>query len=229
MSTRPSEDQTPMTSVLLLHGGTIPHYRVPIYSYLSRYLRQHGFDLSVTSTAIQERNPHPVDFEFIELSLSLVNITRLIWRRQIDVMILFVDMRHLYLFPTYLIAKGIFGIKMVWWGQGRDLADQKAIIKNAAYTTEHALCDAIILYAEHLKKYVSPMFHRKIFVANNTLVFGQKTEQRRARAKEDVLASYGIRTAKNIICVGRFQKRKRIDRLVAAIQSTRRADIGLIL
>ena len=75
------------------------------------------------------------------------------------------------MFPTYFIAKGILGKKMIYWGQGRDLLDADAKIKNLAYATEQAICDAIILYAEHLKKYVPKRFHKKIFVANNTLCF----------------------------------------------------------
>lgn len=216
-----------MTRVLLLHGGTIPHYRVPIYGYLGRYLERHGFELSVTSSGIQARNPHPVEFTFFAIPLSATNIARLIYRQKVDVVVMFVDMRHLYLFPTYFVAKGLLRRKMVWWGQGRDLADQHARIKNAAYATEHALCDSIILYAEHLKKYVARRFHRKIFVANNTLVLsypGLPTE-----AREQVLAAHGISTRKNIICVGRFQKRKRIDQLVAALREMNRRDIGLIL
>ncbi len=34
-----------MIRVLLIHAGIIPHYRVPIYSYLSSYLKRYGFDL----------------------------------------------------------------------------------------------------------------------------------------------------------------------------------------
>ena len=38
-----------MTRVLLLHGGQIPHYRVPVYNYLSHYLSTRSFALTVTS------------------------------------------------------------------------------------------------------------------------------------------------------------------------------------
>lgn len=216
-----------MTRVLLLHGGKIPHYRVPIYSCLSVYLEGCGFELVVASAGIQADNPHPVQFKYVEMPLSVWSIARVIWTKQIEVIILFVDMRHLYLFPTYMIAKGLFGLKMVWWGQGRDLADRDATLKNLAYTTEHALCDSIILYAEHLKKYVSQRFHKKIFVANNTLCINYPGLP--AGAKEAVLAKYGIQTRKNIICIGRLQKRKRLDNLAEAMAYMNRSDLGLIL
>ena len=89
-----------------------------------------------------------VYFPCTKVLLSALSVGRVVRREKIDVVVLFVDMRHLYLFPTYLITKVILGRKLVWWGQGRDLANRDATIKNLAYATEHALCDAVILYAE---------------------------------------------------------------------------------
>jgi glycosyltransferase involved in cell wall biosynthesis len=140
---------------------------------------------------------------------------------------MFVDLRHWYLFPVYLVAKGILRRKMVWWGQGRDLAQPDAKLKNAAYATEHAICDAIILYAEHLRKYVPARFRHKVFIANNTLALTYPGLP--PGNKDKVLSSYNIYTRKNIICMGRFQKRKRIDQLVAAMRVMNRSDVGLIL
>src|SRR6202040_832446 len=150
--------------------------------------------------------------------------SRMVWRGKFDVLIMFVDLRHLYLFPVYLVAKGLLRRKMVWWGQGRDLAHPDARLKNAAYATEHALCDAIILYAEHLRKYVAPRFRHKVFIANNTLALTYPGLP--PGSKDKVLSSYNIRTPKNIICIGRFQKRKRVDQLVAAMQLINRPDVG---
>jgi glycosyltransferase involved in cell wall biosynthesis len=218
---------TPMTRVLLLHGGQIPHYRVPVYNHLSHYLGERSFALTVTSEQIQPGNPTSVQFEFVPMHLSAGSIARLVRRSKFDVVIMFVDMRHLYLFPVYLAVKGILRRKMVWWGQGRDLAHPAAVLKNAAYGSEHALCDSIILYAEHLKKYVARRFHHKIFIANNTLALTYPGLP--PGGKDKVLHSFNIRTRKNIICMGRFQKRKRVDQLLAAVELMNRPDIGLIL
>ena len=217
-----------MIQVLLIHAGKIPHYRVPIYSYMSLYLKHYGFDLIVTSDGIQADNPHVVDFQFMEMPLSTLSIAQFIYRSKIEVIIDYMALRHLYLFPTYLIAKGIMGRKIIYWGQGRDLGDREARIKNLAYASEHALCDAIILYAEHLKKYVPKRFQRKIFIANNTLCISY-TGLPPGVTRENVLAEYGIKTKKNIISVGRIQKRKRLDHLVKALVYMNRTDIGLIL
>jgi glycosyltransferase involved in cell wall biosynthesis len=47
--------------------------------------------------------------------------------------------------------------------------------------------------------------------------------------KEDVLNGFGIKTKKNIICMGRIQKRKRIERLAEVLSYMKRPDIGLII
>lgn len=217
-----------MAHVLLLHAGIIPHYRVPIYGYLNRYLKGYGFDLIVASDGIQKDNPHAIEFHYAEMHLSVLSIARLILRQQIDVIIDYMELKHLYLFPTYLIAKGILGRKMIYWGQGLDLLDAGARIKNLAYATEQALCDAIILYAEHIKKYVPKRFYKKVFIANNTLYLSYKGLPP-GMTRQNVLAEYGIKTKKNIICMGRMQKRKRVDHLVEALGYMNRPDIGLIL
>ena len=129
-----------------------------------------------------------MQFDYAQMRLSVGSVSRMVWRGKFDVLIMFVDLRHLYLFPVYLVAKGLLRRKMVWWGQGRDLAHPDARLKNAAYATEHALCDAIILYAEHLRKYVAPRFQHKVFVANNTLALTYPGLP--PGSKDKVLSSY---------------------------------------
>jgi glycosyltransferase involved in cell wall biosynthesis len=139
---------------------------------------------------------------------------------------MFVDLRHRYLFPVYFAAKCGLGCALLWWGQGRDLAAPNSQLKNLAYAIEHAICNAIILYADHLRKYVLRRFHKKIFVANNTLAItysGLPPEKR-----ESVLQSFNIYTRKNIICMGRLQRRKRVGNLIAALRHMNRPDVGLI-
>lgn len=216
-----------MIRVLLINQGKIPHYRIPVYGYLTSYLQRYGFELMVASGGIESHNPHPVEFQFSEIPLSLLSLVRLISRQRIDVIVFWVNLKHLFLFPLCLIAKVVMRTKIIYWGHGRDLADPGARIKNLAYAAEHGLCDSIILYAEHLKKYVRPRFQKKIFVANNTLCISYPGLP--LEAKDSVLAKYGIHTRKNVICVGRIQKRKRLDELIEAHAHMNRPDVGLIL
>lgn len=216
-----------MIRVLLLNGGQVPHYRVSVYNSLARYLKDRSIALTVASQGVEPGNATDIQFEHAPMKLSFANIVRTVWRGRFDVVIMWVNMRTPYLFPVYLVVKGMLRRKMVWWGQGRDLAHPNDRIKNLAYGTEHAMCDAIILYAEHLRKYVAHRFQHKVFVANNTLGITNTGLQR--CEKDDVLRSFQITTRKNIICMGRFQKRKRIDNLLAAMRLMERSDIGLIL
>ncbi len=214
--------------VLLIHAGIIPHYRIPIYNYIYRYLKNYEFDFIVTSDGIEKESQCEIDFKYLEVTLSTLNIVRLICRLQIYVVIDFMELRHSYMFPTYFFAKIIMGRKMIYWGQGCDLADTGAKFKNLAYATEQALADSIILYAEHLKKYIPKQFHDKVFVANNTLCMSYNGLPPGVK-RGDVLTEYGIRTKKNIISMGRIQKRKRLDHLVEAFVCMDRDDVGLII
>ena len=103
-----------MIRVLLIHPGIIPHYRVPIYGYLSSYLKSYGFNFIVISDGIQADKPHIINFQYKEMPLSILSIAQFIMRQKIDVIIDFMELRNLYLFPTYLIAKGLLGLKMIY-------------------------------------------------------------------------------------------------------------------
>lgn len=217
-----------MIRVLLINQDKIPHYRIPVYGYLTRYLERYGFELIVVAAGIQSGNTHPIEFKFEEITLSVINLLKVISRQKIDIIIFWVNMKYLYLFPTFIISKVALRKKIIYWGHGRDLLDNKARIKNLGYAAQHAMCDAIILYAEHLKNYVFSIFHKKTFIANNTLNLNYHGLLPGV-TRESVLAEYGIYTKKNIICVGRMQKRKRIDHIAEALACMKRLDVGLIL
>jgi glycosyltransferase involved in cell wall biosynthesis len=216
-----------MIRVLLVNQNKIPHYRIPIYGYLAKYLSIYGFDLIVCSEGLQENNPHPVQFKFAEMPLSVLNISKCVAKNGIDIVIVWVNLRNAYLLPVCVLLKFILRKNIIYWGHGRDLADRDARIKNLGYMLQQTLSDALVLYAEHLRKYVPKRFHRKTFVANNTLFMNYAGLPR--ENKQVVLNKYGIHTKKNIICVGRMQKRKRLENLFAAFCLMDRDDIGLIL
>jgi glycosyltransferase involved in cell wall biosynthesis len=214
--------------VLLVHAGIVPHYRIPIYNYLSGYLTRNGFELIVTSNGIQSGHTEEINFAYEKMDLSTRSIVRIIKQQGIDVVIDFMQLRNLYLFPTYIVAKCIMRRKFVYWGQGRDLADPTSLVKNIAYRLEQWLADSIILYGEHLKRYIPRKFYDKTFVANNTL-YVQYKGLGPGLTREGVLHEYGIKTKKNIICTGRMQPRKRLGNLVDALSHMNRPDVGLIL
>lgn len=216
-----------MKRVLIIHPDGIPHYRVPIYNYLSTYLRQRGFDILVTSDGVRKGCPDRVEFDFVQMKLGALSIARYVAEHDVDVIIDFMVLKHSFLFPTYVLVKGFLNRKIVYWGQGRDLLDPNSLLKNAAYDLQLTLCDAILLYADHLRRFVPRRLQHKVFVANNTLCLESKSLS--SAPRDNVLSQFGITTRKNIICMGRMQRRKRIDVLVEAVRRLNRADIGLIL
>ena len=216
-----------MKRVLLIHQDRILHYRVSIYNHLSKTLHENQFSLTIASNGIEKDNSYKVGFNSIEGTLSFNNLMKLINKLNPHAIILFVNLKHLYLFPTLVYSK-LKHIKILYWGHGINLED-KTSAKNILYDLEHELVDSIILYAGFLKKYIKPKHYKKIFIANNTLnttVYDQMTFE-----SSNVLSKYNIKTKKNIICMGRMQKRKRIPDLINAFDllKNKYKDLGLVL
>ena len=49
-----------MTKVILINQEKIPHYRIPIYNYLSAYLEREKCTLSVVSEGADEGSTYPI-------------------------------------------------------------------------------------------------------------------------------------------------------------------------
>ena len=129
------------------------------------------------------------------------------------------------MFAVLIIIK-LFKIKIIHWGHRRPVGN-RIRLKSIIYNVEHWLDDAVILYSEQLRDYVWKQLHDKVFIANNTL---NLSEYDKYIVPEDCLKrKYHIRTKKNIICMGRMQKRKRIMDLVKAFRLLSIDNTGLIL
>jgi glycosyltransferase involved in cell wall biosynthesis len=214
-----------MKRVLLIHQNQIEHYRIPVYNFLSQYMNKKGYLLYIVSNRIEKKSPHEATFKFIETKLNIVNNYKLLNKLKPDAVILYIDLKHLYLFPTLLLMK-FKKMKTIYWNHGINLENKKTI-KNYFYYFQHSIVDAILLYAHTLKKYIKKNNHHKTFIANNTLnTTIYKSTQINKRL---ILSKYGIKHKKNIICIGRIQKRKRIDDLIKAFKLIHCEDVGLIL
>ncbi len=221
-----SEDGGSMKRVVLLHQDFIQHYRVPVYNYLSEYLASRGYELTVVSSGVEEYCPHKVRFQFVKMTLALTQLRRYLKQNKPDAVIFFVNLKNHYLFPLIFFCR-VCGIKVIYWGHGRDLSDKRALLKNILYWFEHSLSDAIVLYAVHLKPYISFHNRKKTFVANNTLNLTEVEEPH--TEKRRVLEKYGIETEKNILFVGRLQKRKKLDMLLEAHSRIGGDEVGLVI
>jgi len=215
-----------MNKVLLIHQDTIQHYRVPVYNYLHTYLLKNGFKLTIVSEGIQEGGDCIPEFPMKTIHLSFRNTRELTSDEKPAAVILFVNHRKSFLFP-YLFYLRCKGRKAITWTHGMDLQSRHSIISRLLHHLEHALCHGIILYAEHLRPQLAKQHQQKAFVANNTLNLSRYDTHHTDRTA--TLAKYGITTKKNIICVGRIQRRKRIDDLFKAFEFINNEEIGIVL
>jgi glycosyltransferase involved in cell wall biosynthesis len=215
-----------MKRVLLIHQGRIQHYRVPVYNYLHEYLARNGFDLTVVSEGVQDGCDCNPTFPLHQMPLRLFGLATFTVHEKPDAVILFVNHRNKYLFPLILFLK-IVKVKSVTWTHGLDLQRKHLKFSALLHHLEHFLCDGILLYAGHISGQIMASQRGKISVANNTLNLTRYDG--RIVDKNRTLNAFGISTRKNIICVGRIQKRKRIDDLIAAFDLLTMADVGLVL
>lgn len=213
-----------MKNILLINKEKIPHYRVPVYNYLSRYLEKYNFILTVVAEGIQEANFHNIRFQYREIHLGFTTLMKLFVNIKPACAIFWVD-PQLYIFPVLFISK-LLKIRVIHWGHRRPMPPH-AFIKKLVYNFEHWIDDAVILYAEQLRKYVFNRFQSKTFIANNTLNLAEY--QPLSLSKEDVKRKYGIYTRKNIIYMGRMQRRKFLDHLILAFHTLDMKEVGLIL
>ncbi len=213
-----------MKHLVLLNEDKIPHYRVPVYSYLSNYLKKINFQLTVVSEGIEKGNPYSVGFTSIDSSFHFTSLIRLFREIKPDAVIFWVNPS--FNMWTVLYSAKLTGIKVIHWGHRRPDPPYVFIKSFICNIVEHWPDHAIIIYADHLREYTWQCFHSKLFVANNTL---DLTNSKPRRPRPEIKASYGILTTKNIICMGRMQKRKRIDDLIQAFNMLNMEDVGLIL
>jgi glycosyltransferase involved in cell wall biosynthesis len=214
-----------MKTVVLLNGGAVPHYRVPVYSRLAHHLLPHGYHLVVIAERIQDGGPQAVEFQYVQSQMTGAGVMGWLNRVRPDAIIFWTNPRPL-IFGLMLLAKAR-GIRLIHWGHRRDLQSRHAALKHALYDLEHLLDDAIIVYSPGLKERLPRFLRAKTFAANNTLdVAGynmSNIERHRVRAQ------FGIRASKIIICLGRLQARKRIGDLLLAFEALGMSDVGLVL
>ena len=94
-----------MISVLLVNQKAIPHYRIPVYNYLSEYLIKYNYKFIVVAEGILNNGHWPIEFRYINIPISVCSLTKLVIKKKIDIIILWVNMQNLHLFPACFIIK----------------------------------------------------------------------------------------------------------------------------
>lgn len=211
--------------VVLFNRGRIPHYRVPVYSRLAQYLGALGMPLTVVAEGVQAGNPHPLEFDCVTAGFDYRSLVQVVDRVGAAALIFWTNPR-MSVFALCIRARRR-GQKVLHWGHRRDQQVRMPWFKHLVYDLEHLMDDAIIVYSPRLREQLPSVFRRRTFVANNTIDFAQYRRPRLDRAA--VRAKYGITRSLVIVCLGRMQRRKRIEDLVAAFHRLAMPDVALVL
>src|ERR1700739_4725384 len=210
-------------------SNRVMHYRVSVYNYFWRHFREQGWDFVVLSNELQQQNQNRPEFQFIERPFDFVEYRKEIRRLNPDVVILFLHLKDRILWSLIHWLK-LSGIRVALWTKTRNLDDPDNCFRNALFDYLHLISDGLILYTSSLTRFVPERWHRKVFIANNTINFEDFPTVR--ESKEEIKRDLGIPFEKVVLFVGRIgeeQNRKKVDHLIEVFRELERTDVGLVI
>jgi glycosyltransferase involved in cell wall biosynthesis len=215
-----------MKKVLLISNKVL-HYRVKIYNHIHSKLREEGYEFILLTNSIQANSEENTEFKTQTEPFSFFKYKNRINEIDPDIVILFLHLKNLIMLPLIIYLK-FRKIPVIYWNHGINQKDPRNLIKNLIYYKIHNMVDGILLYSPNEKKYIKQKNHKKVYVANNTIVFDEKLyplKQSKNQIKEelDVIADF------NILFVGRETKYKKLNAIIDIIKSYNNESIGLLI
>ena len=217
-----------MRKVLLI-SNRVMHYRVSLYNYFHRRMREDGWDLFVRTDELQKENPYPLRFDFKAIPFQFSKYRKEIERIRPDAVILFLHLRDAIIWPLLFWLK-MKRIPVIFWTKGVNLDAPDDKISYALYRFMHASVDRLILYSENELKYIREKHHHKVSVANNTINFEDFPEI--TKSKKEIRKELGIPFEKVVLSVGRMgvgNLRKKIHHLIEIFQDAELNGAGLVI
>ena len=211
---------------ILLISNKVFHYRVSNYNYFARRFRELGWDFCVRANELERSNPYPVQFDFREMPFRFGDYRREIERLKPDVVLLFLHLKDLIIWPLIHWLK-LHRIPVVYWNKGVNLEVRHPWLRNLPFYYIHSLCDGIVLYSKHEIVDIRPANRRKVFVANNTVNF--EAFPAVPQSKEELKREFGIPFRKVVLFVGRMRSVKKVDHLIAAFNRIDDPDLGCVI
>lgn len=202
-----------MKKRVLLISTDLFHYRVSVLNHLNTRMHQIGYELLVLTSKFQKLNPHPIGFELIEKPFKYFAYVETIRKVNPDMIILNLRLKDYILWPLLLWLKWR-NTTLLFWGHGINLMTPDHKGKRVLYSILHRFSDRIILYTSNEIKYIAEKHRDRIYIANNTLNFGDFPSIE--KSKEQIKAEHGIVADKVVLFAGRITKEKRLDDLLAA-------------
>jgi len=211
-----------MKKVLLI-SNYVYHYRINNYNYFYQRFREDGIDFNVLADDAQR-----VDFDVMvpicTKKHGFLSYVHYIREQKPDCIILFLHLKNLIIFPITLYCR-IKKIPVVYWNFGIDLLDPDNTIKNWLYRRLHWLSNAILLYSPNEKVFIKSRYHRKTFVANNTI--NMTDFESISLSGNYIKEHYHVKEKFIVLFVGRIIVEKKVDMLLQCFRNSK--DIAVVI
>jgi glycosyltransferase involved in cell wall biosynthesis len=217
--------ETPKRRVLLV-SNKVFHYRVSNYNYFTRRFREMGWEFLVRANELQKNNPYPPEFDFKRIPFGFLAYKREIERLKPDVVILFLHLKNLFVWPLLHWLK-LKGIPVVYWNKGVNLEVQNQSWRNQLFYYVHSRCDAIILYSKHHVGDIQLKNRYKVFIASNTINLDALPQIPQSR--DEIKKEFGITFRKVVLFVGRMRDVKKVEHLITAFNEIEDEGIGCVI
>lgn len=211
---------------VLLVSNKVFHYRIPIYNYFHEKFLENGIEFSLLANEVQKESPEKLAFEHHIVPFSFIEYQKIIKEWQPDVIITFLHLKNLILWPLLHYCK-IKKIPIIKWGHGVNLVDQNNKFKKMLFGYIHNLVDAIIIYSEEEKRHFSPKSLKKCFIAYNTINFSAIPKVN--TTIKEIKDKYDIPFEKVVLFVGRITKHKKVDILLDFFKDKKNQSEGLVI
>jgi len=211
---------------VLLVSNKVFHYRVSNYNYFAGRFREEGWELFVRANEIQKNNPFPLEFDFREMPFSFAAYKREIERLKPDVVIVFLHLKDLIIWPLLHWLK-LKGIPVVYWNKGINLEVRNPRLRNLPFYYIHSLSDGIVLYSKNEIKDIKPQNRHKVWVANNAVNFTAFPDI--SATREKIKTEFGIPFEKVVLFVGRMRPVKKVEHLIAIFNEIDEPGCGCVI
>jgi len=211
---------------VLLISNKVFHYRVSNYNYFARRFREEGYEFIVRANELQKSNPYPLEFDYQTVPFGFLRYRREIEAIKPDVVILFLHLKNLFIWPLIHWLK-LSGIRVVYWNKGVNLEVRHPSWRNHLFYYVHSRCDAILLYCRHNLTDIRPKNRGKVFIASNTI--NLDALPRVTDSVEAIKREFGIPFQKVVLFVGRMRPVKKVEHLIEAFAGIDEPGAGCVI